>query len=436
MRKTTFTFILLILLVSCSNDNVLSNPEVIDEQTSQETNRPNILLLIADDFGLDACPNYDIGTIKPSIPNIEGLISNGIKFNNFWTNPVCSPTRASILTGKYGFRTDVLDVNDELSITEISIQEYISTNLKNEYSNAVIGKWHLSNNINHPNDLGVDYYAGSLSGGLTSYWDWKLVENGIRTTVNEYNTTKFTDLAINWVSQQTKPWFLWLAYNAPHTPFHLPPAELHSQGNLPNNETSIEANPLPYYLASVEAMDYEIGRLLNSLNTKEKENTIILFIGDNGTPNEVVQEYNSKRAKGSLFKGGINVPLIVSGKGVYRIGDKDDSLINATDLYATIANIAGIDINKINDSQNFSHLFSLSANHKRDFLYSEINNDITIRNSTHKYILKEDGTEYLYDLSSNPMEEKNLLHQNNLPLSDSNNTIKNELIERIAGLKK
>ena len=146
--------------------------------------------------------------------------------------------------------------------------------------------------------MGVDYFAGILSGGIPNYNNWSLVENGVRSNTIEYATTKLTDLAINWVGTQTKPWFLWMSYNAPHMPFHLAPTHLHSQGNLAVDAASIDANPLPYYLSALEAMDAEMGRFLSSLSAEERANTVIIFIGDNGTPAKVVQSpYSRQTAK-------------------------------------------------------------------------------------------------------------------------------------------
>lgn len=283
-----------LVLMSCGSDDSVS-PNFSNES------KPNILLIIADDMGLDATPGYEIGSVKPNMPNLQTMINTGIRFNNLWSNPVCTPTRGTILTGKYGFRTNVLKVDDDMPTSEISIQRHLD-NTNSGYSHAVIGKWHLSNDGNHPSNMGVGYYAGLLNGGVQSHTNWNFTENGITTNSNEYTTTKFTDLAINWVQEQNQPWFLWLAYNAPHTPFHLPPTQLHSQGNLPADEASIDANPLPYYMAMIEAMDSEIGRLLNTMSEEERENTVIIFIGDNGTPGQVVQDYASQRAKGSIFK--------------------------------------------------------------------------------------------------------------------------------------
>lgn len=427
LQKTfIYTYFISILLLSCSKNNEV---EVIAVAQS----KPNILLIIADDMGLDSCSGYNLGISKPTMPNLESMINSGVRFTNLWSNPTCTPTRSSILTGKYGIRTNMLKVGDELSTTEISIQKYLDNNLGQAYNHAVIGKWHLATNTDHPINMGVNYYAGLLTGGVSSYWDWNLTENNITTNSTEYSTTKITDLAVNWVENQTKPWFLWLAYNAPHSPFHLPPNNLHSQGFLPTDEASIAANPLPYYMSMVEAMDSEIGRLLSSLSQEQKNNTVIIFIGDNGTPQQVAQEYNPLRVKGTVYQGGINVPMIISGKDVSRFNATEDALINTTDLFATIANIAGIEVDKINDSQNFKELLSNENSSSRDYAYSEVGyesgkSDYTIRNKTHKYIAFEDGTKKLYNLNTDPLELIDLMHINQLPLNGTDELIKEELI--------
>ncbi len=208
-----------------------------------------------------------------------------------------------------------------------------------------------------------------------------------------------------------------MAFNAPHTPFHLAPTNLHSQGNLPINQNSIDANPLPYYMSAIEAMDSEIGRLLNSLSTEERNNTVIIFIGDNGSPGQVVQTpYQRQRAKGSLFQGGINVPLFVSGYGVNRVGDRENALVQSSDLFATIAQIAGSSTSSINNSTSFMDLFTSSTNaNQNTFVYAEaIDNTgavgYTIRNLKHKLIKYNNGTERFYDLENDPYEGTNLLN--------------------------
>ncbi|MBL4604532.1 MAG: sulfatase-like hydrolase/transferase [Flavobacteriaceae bacterium] len=412
LKSILFYTITIFIFLSCSSPSNTDDDVIIDPDPISSSN-PNILLVIADDLGKDATPNFTEGSIKPNMPTLQSLMNSGITFVNLWSYPVCTPTRASILTGKYGSKTGVLEVGDIISTAETSLQEYIDTNTGNEYATAIVGKWHLSNTISDPTTMGIDYYAGLLNGGVQSYTNWNLVENGQSNISTEYTTTKFTDLAIDWVSNQTKPWFLWLAYNAPHTPFHLAPINLHSQGNLPTDQASIDANPMPYFMSAVEAMDSELGRLLNSMSTEERANTIIIFIGDNGTPNQVAQfPYSAMRAKGSIYQGGVNVPMIVSGIGVNRMGVKEDALTHTTDLFATIATIAGASVQQINNSTSFHGLLSDANANERDFVYTERSNNgvsYAIRNADYKLIVDDNGVQEFYNLITDPYENSNLI---------------------------
>jgi len=433
-QKFLLFFLLIIFFTSCSSDEeiITNTPNV------PSTAKNNVLLIIVDDIGLDATIGYNVGSQKPNMPNLQNLINSGVKFNNVWSNPVCSPTRSTILTGKYGYRTSVLNVGEELSTSEISLHNYLTQN--SNYSSALVGKWHLSGtpaNHNHPNNIGIDYYSGMIGGGIQNYSNWIFSENGNTSNTTEYSTTKLTDEAINWINNQDSEWFMWLAYNAPHTPFHLPPNDLHTQGQLPTDQASIDSNPLPYYIAMIEAVDSEMGRLFSSINEEELANTTIIFVGDNGTPNQVVQQYNSNRAKGSLYKGGINVPMIISGNQVNRFNQDENALINTTDLFTTITELCGINNQNVHDSKSFISLLTSSFNsNSRDYIYSEIGNEnYTIRNSTHKYIHFENGNEALFNLNNNQFEFPNLLNANQLPLSELNNLNKNDLINKLEEIR-
>ena len=256
-----------------------------------------------------------------------------------------------------------------------------------------------------PNDMGVEYYAGNLA-NLSDYYDWSLTINGVEENSTEYHTTKITDLTINWISEQTSPWFAWVAYSAPHSPFHLPPETLHER-DLSGEESDINNNKRDYYLASIEAMDSEIGRLLNSLEQDVRDNTVIIYIGDNGTPGGVIDEslYERSHAKGSLYQGGVATPFIVSGKGVTRTNERESALVSATDLYATIAEIAGNTSSKVHDSQSFKALFTEATADSREYVYtaykSEEVSGWTTRTGDLKLIEFEDGTQELYSLSDN-----------------------------------
>ncbi len=433
IKSTTILFtVLLTVLSGCSKDD--TTPEGTNNTVPTTSITPNILLIIADDMGKDATPGFSEGSIKPNIPNINSIRNSGISFNNCWVYPTCSPTRASIITGKYGYRTGVKVVGDVLNASETILQNYIKQQTNNAYSTAIVGKWHLSGNGSNvnPETFGMDYYAGLIGGGVQSYYQWQLSENGLQTQQTNYITETFTDLAINWVNAQDKPWFLWLAYTAPHTPFHVPPTEMHSQGNLPEYTNGMEE--MPYYMAAIEAMDYQIGRLLDNIPEGERENTIIIFVGDNGSPGQVAQfPYTNTTAKGSLYQGGINTPLYVSGPNVTRIGATDNNLITSTDLFATIAELTGISVTEINDSKSFKTLLTESTT-IRDFQYSEQNdgiNDIwTISNGQYKLIVNANGNEEMYNLNANPYEGLNILNGtlNNNQL-EIKTALENELLE-------
>lgn len=419
MKQLLFLFTLL-LLMGCNDDGIPDNPTPADSS-------PNILFIIADDLGKDALSGFVEGSIKPTTPHIDEFRTSGLSFSNFWSYPTCSPTRASILTGKYGYRTGVKWAGDELDISETSLQKYIGDLSNDKYATAISGKWHLSgsNTSVNPEVFGIDYYAGLVRGEAQSYNNWLLTEDTQSNFESEYTTTKFTDLAIDWISQQEKPWFMWLAYNAPHTPFHTPPIEMHSQGDLPEYMNGM--NPMPYYVAAIEAMDFQIGRLLDNLSSQEIENTIIIFIGDNGSPNEVAQSpFNSSTAKGTLYQGGINVPMFISGKGVSRTG-VDENLICSTDLFATISELAGVSVNEINDSKSFKSLLTQNET-IRNYQYAERTNGSSekwaISNGKYKLIEGVNGNQEFFNLNNDPYEQDNLM---NGSLTTNENNIKLEL---------
>ncbi|MEL6535670.1 MAG: sulfatase-like hydrolase/transferase [Bacteroidota bacterium] len=426
MKSSLWKFIaatsLVGLLVACQEEvppveEEMEEEEVIDDGGEVVIHgSPNILFIIADDMGLDATNGYPEGSTKPTTPHLDSIRDAGLAFTNMWVNPTCSPTRASIITGKYGHTTDVLAAGDELGAEHQTLQAYISQETGGEYATAVVGKWHLagSNTSFNPETLGIDYYAGHIRGTANSYQEWDFTEDGVTTTETEYITKKFTDLAIDWVEEQTTPWFLWLAYTAPHTPFHLPPAGMHLQGDLPGDEASISANSEPYYMAAIEAMDFQVGELLDAIGPEQLANTYVIFLGDNGTPGRVAQNpYGRGMAKGSVYQGGINTPLFVAGPNVTPMG-MDNALFNGVDLFATMASMAGASVSSVHDSRSFLSVLQGADENVRDYIYSELRADdgstqYAIRNTSHKLIVGSEGTEELYDLSADPYETTNLL---------------------------
>jgi arylsulfatase A-like enzyme len=390
-----------------------------------DSEHPNILLIIADDFGKDACIGYSQGAQKPNMPTLQSLINSGIRFENFWVHPLCTPTRSSLLTGKYPFRNSMLEVGNVLDVGEKSVFQFIEEKVPGKYATALIGKWHVGTDVSHPTQLGVPHYSGLLSGGVKSYTNWKWTHDGTTETETQYTTSKFTDMAIEWVAEQSKPWFLWLAFNAPHTPFHLPPADLHSQTGLSGTEADISANPLPYFMASIEAMDTEIGRLLGSMSDAEKENTYIIFIGDNGTPQQVAQSpYSKTKSKNSLYLGGINTPMIISGPSITSASVNSANFIQSTDILTTIAQICGSTTDEYEDSKSFYPILNGESHASREYLYGEIGGGNlaghSLRNDSFKLIQYDNNTELFFNLASDVEENTNLNDQTLSPEATTN----------------
>ena len=395
---------------STGNNVPVTAPETMSDQ-------PNILLIIADDQGLDSSAQYSLSDNPPVTPTIDALAVEGIVFDNVWATPACTTTRSTIITGQYGVSSGVLDIGDELPADSLTLQRFLASYEDSaDYQSAVIGKWHLGGagtNANYPSTVGIDYYAGSLSGSIPDYRDWDLTINGVTTNSNQYHTSAITDLAIDWIDQQSQPWFLWLAYVAPHTPFHLPPENLHTQ-TLSGTEEDISANPRAYYLAAIEAMDSEIGRLLSGMTDAERENTVIIYLGDNGTPGRAVDpSVYAERTKGSFTEGGLRVPMVVSGKGVTRQNVREDALVNSVDLFATIAELAGSSVTEVENSLSFASLLGTEGAALREYLYSDFEGDSvsgwTVRDTRYKLVALVSGQRELYDLSTDPTESTSLL---------------------------
>ena len=280
----------------------------------------------------------------------------------------------------------------------------------------MIGKWHLADADNgwleHPNRIGFDHYSGGATGGVESYFAWNKVVDGEIAGAVGYAPTDKVDDAIAWIeSRGESPWFMWFGFNLPHTPLHAPPDDTRtgtSEGE---------------YAAMIETMDAQIGSLLASIEPDALENTFVIFMGDNGTPSgSVTAPFQPGRAKGAVYQGGVNVPFIVTGPGVQR-GAVSDALVNSTDLFVTIMELAGIDpaetvpaeIN--HDSVSFLATLSDPAASPREWVYADEffggfegveTADYAMRNERYK-LMRFDGVEEFYDLLADPYEHRDLL---------------------------
>ena len=396
----------------------------------------NVVLIIADDLSTDYLGFYEDHQDTAAMPNIRKLLDKGVRFTHATSNPICSATRAGILTGRYGFRTGVGNAvgatggTGTLSLTEKTIPQLLKQYQPNT-GTANIGKWHLhaampASNLNNPNLLGYDLYAGVFSGALPDYSNWSKVTNGVTSTVTTYATTENANDAIAWTSAQTGPFFLWLAFNAPHTPFHLPPVGLHSYTNLSGTQQDITQNPAPYFKASLEALDHEIGRLFDALEANgQLANTDLIFIGDNGNPVQVAQNGNPNHAKGTVYEYGVHVPFLIAGPSVVQPGRVSGALVNTVDLFATILELFGdtnwasqIPAGKPVDSHSILPILKNESTEIRPWAFTEMfkntpdaDDGKAIRNHAYKLLhFDVDGHQEFYQLSNDPDEANNLLN--------------------------
>ena len=308
------------------------------------------------------------------------------------------------------------------------------------YETAAIGKWHLADQTNgaieHPNLAGFDHYTGSVrTGGVESYFAWSKVTNGEITDGKAgWADSDKVDDAIVWLDQRSgdQPWLLWMAFNAPHTPFHLPPLHLlNSDARNLDPDAINNENQHAYYNAMIEALDTEIGRLLAHLSEAQRANTYIVFVGDNGTPEQVAMPpFDFTHSKGSISQGGVNVPFFVVGPGIDN-GRVSKALANSVDIYATLVELAGIDSDAILPSDKVFDTVSLTpvlfgdSDAVRDYAYVDVFGSVprgvrgernrktvserAIRDQRYKLFTSSDREEF-YDLTSDPFEKNNLLN--------------------------
>ena len=384
----------------------------------------NILLLVADDLGVDAIEAYAEGTDLPATPNLNQLAQTGVLFKRAYGCPTCSPTRATIQTGRYTFRTGIGEIvwigNQALPLSEITLPEMLDLGTGGLYAHAAIGKWHLGNGsvggLLSPNMAGYGSFKGTLFGIVPpeTYYDWTKVVNGAPLAAHKYATTDEVDDALAWIATAPEPWFLRVGLHAPHSPFHEPPPALATV-----EPTDARDSVRPYYKAMVEAMDTEIGRLLASIPPAVRDQTMVIMTSDNGTPGQVVAPpFNPSKVKGTIYEGGIRLPLIVSGPLVDQPGRQSQALVNTTDLFATVAEIAGANLASVGlptlDSISIlPYLVDPAQKQIRKTVYSEsfapngfapTSWTRAMRNSTFKLIMRSDLTEEFYHLTVDPLE--------------------------------
>lgn len=349
--KTMHPFIksfLFLFILSTVNNNVLI--------ASGNSTKPNILIILADDLGygdLSVNGGTDIQT-----PNIDRLFEKGMKFRNFYANcTVCSPTRASLMTGCY---PDLAGVPGVIRTQETNSWGYLTENsitlpqvLRSAgYQTALVGKWHLGlESPNKPNERGFDFFHGFLGDMMDDYWT-HLREGNNYMRLNDreadpkgHATDIFSDWAIDYLTTAAKkesPFFLYLAYNAPHFPIQPPDDWLEKVKKREPAISEVRAKNV----ALVEHLDFGIGRVLEALEkTGEAKNTIIIFSSDNGghLPSGA-SNGNLRGGKQDMYEGGIKVPTCFVWREEIKPGTTTGNLGLTMDIFPTLCEIAGIQI--------------------------------------------------------------------------------------------
>jgi len=323
---------------------------------SRKSETPNILIILADDHGYGDSSVYGGPNIRT--PNIDRIAAEGVRFTNFYANSsVCSPSRASLMTGRFPDRVGVPGVirthaNDNWGYFRqdaVTLPEMLA---HARYHSFIVGKWHLGLEAeNHPLRRGFDFFRGFLGDMMDDYYThlrhgFNYMREGYQEVQPEGHATDlFTEWAVEVLRDEGKeddPFFLYLAYNAPHTPIQ-PPEEWVERVS----EREPEASPDRIrYVALVEHMDSGIGKVLETLDqTDQSDNTLVVYTSDNGGLLRA-GAYNGplRGNKGDVYEGGIRVPACAMWPGHIPRGAVTDQVGMLMDLFPTLCDVAGVDV--------------------------------------------------------------------------------------------
>jgi arylsulfatase A-like enzyme len=389
------------------------------------TTKPNIILIMADDLGYNDLGCY--GNDSINTPNIDYLAKNGLRFTDYHSNgPVSSPTRAALMTGKYQQRCGIEGVitarkhrHSGLSANEFTIADFFK---QNNYQTGLIGKWHLGyDTIFSPLNNGFDFFKGYVSGNIdyhshidqTGIYDWwlnkdTLIENGYSTDLITYN-------AIEFISRCKKPFFLYIAHEAPHYPYQGRNDKAdRTIGGYFNNLGSRKDRKAAYK-EMTEAMDEGIGKLIKYLEKKKLlANTFIFFCSDNGAAqpgsNKPLHGY-----KGSVWEGSHRVPAIAYWKNKINPSVTDETVISM-DLFPGFVDLVNPDENNHLHFDGTSFIPLLKGHKIADRpLFWRYKEKKAVRSGNWKYI-EINNNKYLFNLATDLSEENNLIDSEVLPI--------------------
>jgi len=383
-------------------------------QPPQQTTPPNVLLVITDDQGWGDVRSHGNDTIDTPVQ--DRLASQGARFDRFYVSPVCAPTRASLLTGRYHLRTGTVWVTHNLEsmrAEEVTLAEGLK---QAGYVTGCFGKWH--NGAHYPQDpkgQGFDEFFGFCAGNWNNYFDTHLIHNGKRVPTKGYITDVITDAALQFIeANKSRPFFCYVPYNAPHEPFQVPDRyfDKYKQRDLNDKDATV--------YGMVENIDDNLGRLLHKLDELAlTKNTIVLFMTDNG-PNG--QRYNGKMRgiKGTVYEGGVRVPLFIRWPGHITPGITVKPITAHIDLLPTIIELCGVPMPKTLplDGMSLVPLLKQDVSSWPDrmlFTHQSHRGEVqlsfgAVRTQQHHLVCTRQHWE-LYDMINDPGETKNIADQ-------------------------
>ena len=360
---------------------------------SEATDRPpNIVMILADDQGwgdLSSSGNTNLAT-----PNIDAIAAHGVKFDNFYVSPVCSPTRAEMLTGRYHPRAGVYGTSAGGELLDLDEQTIAEVFKAAGYATGAFGKWH--NGMQppyHPNARGFDEFYGFCSGHWGDYFSPNLLErNGELVKGSGFVIDDFTDHAIRFIEENKgKPFFAYLPYNTPHSPMQVPDEwwdkfeddELGLRHREPEKEDLQHTRAA---LAMVENIDWNVGRIQSFLEEQGlADNTIVIYFSDNG-PNGSRWNGGMKGRKGSTDEGGVRSPFYMQWKEKITAGSTVDEIAAAIDLLPTLADMAGIPLNNKNplDGKNLNPLLQGVSDWQDRYIFSHWRGRVSVRSQQYR----------------------------------------------------
>ena len=375
--------------------------------------QPNVIVILSDDQGWGDLSLH--GNPNLSTPNIDSLAGQGAQFERFYVCPVCSPTRAEFLTGRYHPRGGVYSTSaggERLDLDEWTIAE---TFRAGGYRTAAFGKWHNGKQYPyHPNGRGFDEYYGFCSGHWGNYFDPMLERNGQIVRGEGFCIDDFTTQAIEFISDNSsdKPFFVYLPYNTPHSPMQVPDrwwkrfrdVELKRHNRDPKKEN---IGHIRAALAMCENIDWNVGRILKVLDEQKiAENTIVVYFCDNG-PNGTRWNGDMKGRKGSTDEGGVRSPLLIRWPGQIPSGTEISTNAAAIDLLPTLADLAGIEVagEKPLDGISLKPLFdSVGTAWPQRKIFSHWRGKVAVR--TEEFLLDHQGK--LFSIRADPGQRREI----------------------------